>query len=137
MQRFVIIALGVTASVVGPVEAGQEEWPQFRGTQAGVVADDPNLPDTWSETANVVWINLWMAFFGILPIPLLDFKKMGASEGLSLLYGSRWGFVGVFLVIAMSVSALVVLPLLQSILAVVVLSAIGWILYYVFYEQNL
>ncbi len=30
-------------------------WPQFRGTTAGVVADDPALPMTWSETENVVW----------------------------------------------------------------------------------
>lgn len=32
-----------------------ENWPQFRGLQAGVVADDPRLPDTWSQTQNVVW----------------------------------------------------------------------------------
>ena len=32
-----------------------EQWPQFRGPQAGVVPDDPALPDTWSETENVVW----------------------------------------------------------------------------------
>lgn len=32
-----------------------DQWPNFRGPQAGVVADDPALPDTWSETENVVW----------------------------------------------------------------------------------
>ena len=32
-----------------------QQWPQFRGTQAGVAADHPNLPDTWSETENVRW----------------------------------------------------------------------------------
>jgi outer membrane protein assembly factor BamB len=32
-----------------------EQWPQFRGTQAGVADDDPALPDRWSETENVVW----------------------------------------------------------------------------------
>lgn len=32
-----------------------ENWPQFRGPQAGVVADDPRLPDAWSQTENVVW----------------------------------------------------------------------------------
>ena len=32
-----------------------QNWPQFRGEQAGVAADDPSLPDRWSETENVVW----------------------------------------------------------------------------------
>jgi hypothetical protein len=32
-----------------------EQWPQFRGTQAGVADDDPALPDRWSETDNVAW----------------------------------------------------------------------------------
>src|ERR1700681_5069063 len=32
-----------------------EQWPQFRGLQAGVASDDPALPDTWSQTENVVW----------------------------------------------------------------------------------
>jgi outer membrane protein assembly factor BamB len=30
-------------------------WPKFRGPNAGVVSDDPKLPDTWSPTANVAW----------------------------------------------------------------------------------
>ena len=38
-----------------PMTAGAENWPQFRGTQGGVAADDPRLPDTWSATKNVVW----------------------------------------------------------------------------------
>ena len=32
-----------------------ENWPQFRGVQAGVAADDPALPDTWGPTQNIVW----------------------------------------------------------------------------------
>ena len=28
---------------------------QFRGPDAGAVADDPQLPDTWSDTHNVRW----------------------------------------------------------------------------------
>ena len=32
-----------------------DNWPQFRGPQAGVVADDPALPDSWSTTENIVW----------------------------------------------------------------------------------
>ena len=31
------------------------QWAQFRGPAAGAVADDPRLPDHWSETDNVAW----------------------------------------------------------------------------------
>ena len=30
-------------------------WPQFRGSRAGVAADDARLPETWSATENVAW----------------------------------------------------------------------------------
>ena len=36
-------------------EVSAQHWPQFRGRDAGVAADDPSLPDTWSETQNVAW----------------------------------------------------------------------------------
>ena len=39
----------------GPVTAQEGQWPLFRGPDAGAVADDPRLPETWSETENVVW----------------------------------------------------------------------------------
>ena len=32
-----------------------QQWPKFRGVNAGSVTDDPTLPDTWSETENVAW----------------------------------------------------------------------------------
>lgn len=35
--------------------AATDQWPQFRGAQAGVADDDPALPDRWSETENVRW----------------------------------------------------------------------------------
>ena len=38
-----------------PAAAGQDDWLQFRGPAAGVVLDDPKLPEVWSETDNVVW----------------------------------------------------------------------------------
>jgi outer membrane protein assembly factor BamB len=37
-----------------PASSG-DQWPQFRGPEAGVVADDPALPETWSETDNILW----------------------------------------------------------------------------------
>ena len=37
------------------VSANDDQWPKFRGRNSGAVADDPSLPDTWSDTENVVW----------------------------------------------------------------------------------
>ena len=37
------------------VSTNERQWPQFRGLNAGAVADDSRLPDTWSETSNVAW----------------------------------------------------------------------------------
>ncbi len=52
-RRWFLIA-GLALVALTTVSAS-DQWPQFRGTQAGTVADDPALPDTWSETQNVVW----------------------------------------------------------------------------------
>jgi outer membrane protein assembly factor BamB len=51
--RGVVCAALVAAAVISVSAA--DHWPQFRGIDAGVVADDPSLPDRWSETENVVW----------------------------------------------------------------------------------
>jgi outer membrane protein assembly factor BamB len=37
------------------LDGAARDWPQFRGTRAGVADDDPALPDTWSRTENVAW----------------------------------------------------------------------------------
>jgi len=50
MSRIAIAALSLLVNVGA---AGQ--WPQFRGPHAGAVADDPALPESWSETDHVVW----------------------------------------------------------------------------------
>jgi outer membrane protein assembly factor BamB len=45
-------------AVISSLWAGrvtEENWPQFRGPQSTGVAEDPNLPDKWSETENVSW----------------------------------------------------------------------------------
>ncbi|MFT5110502.1 MAG: outer membrane protein assembly factor BamB [Pseudoalteromonas tetraodonis] len=41
--------------LTGLAEAEEKNWPQFRGTAAMGIADNPALPDTWSETKNVAW----------------------------------------------------------------------------------
>ena len=52
--RWVIVMFGV--AILTPMGAmAADRWPQFRGLTTGAVADDPALPDTWSETENVAW----------------------------------------------------------------------------------
>jgi len=47
------VAVGQPAGQSPQSESTQ--WTKFRGPDAGAVADDPRLPDTWSETTNVTW----------------------------------------------------------------------------------
>ena len=54
MRHSVIVTVGLTLLALTGVSA-TDQWPQFRGSQAGVADDDSALPDTWSETENVVW----------------------------------------------------------------------------------
>lgn len=51
--RHSLLALSVSFSLVSAVLA--EEWPRFRGLSAGVAADDPALPESWSATQNITW----------------------------------------------------------------------------------
>jgi len=53
VTRAVVAAAGFMFALAGV--SASDQWPQFRGQQAGVVADDPALPDTWSEAENIVW----------------------------------------------------------------------------------
>jgi len=47
------LALILVVAVARGLDA--QNWPQFRGTMAGVGTDSPDLPDTWSTTENVAW----------------------------------------------------------------------------------
>src|SRR5262245_57937185 len=53
-MRALLLTLALIALTLVGI-AADDQWPQFRGMQAGAVADDPSLPDTWSDTQNVVW----------------------------------------------------------------------------------
>jgi len=54
MRRALLASVGLTVLGLVSVSAA-DQWPRFRGLQAGVAADDPVLPDTWSESENIVW----------------------------------------------------------------------------------
>lgn len=51
--RTALVAGFVALAAVTP--SADDNWPQFRGRQAGVAADDPGLPETWGPNENVVW----------------------------------------------------------------------------------
>ncbi len=54
-SRWSCLLAGLTAMAITTTALLADEWPRFRGLSAGVAADDPALPDTWSPTENVVW----------------------------------------------------------------------------------
>jgi outer membrane protein assembly factor BamB len=43
------------AALACAAASADNSWPQFRGAQAGVAADDPSLPDAWGPSQNIVW----------------------------------------------------------------------------------
>src|SRR5262245_4198665 len=53
-RRVLAVALSF-GILMATAMAASDRWPQFRGVDAGAIADDPALPDTWSATQNVAW----------------------------------------------------------------------------------
>ena len=49
-----VFVVWIALLALAPASAS-EQWPRFRGANSGVADDHPTLPDTWSETENVVW----------------------------------------------------------------------------------
>jgi outer membrane protein assembly factor BamB len=49
-----MIAAGLVFMTLTGLSAA-DQWPRFRGLEAGAIPDDPALPESWSETENVVW----------------------------------------------------------------------------------
>jgi hypothetical protein len=53
---FVIVSVvSAHAQSTSANASADKNWPQFRGSRAGVAVDDARLPDTWSTTENVAW----------------------------------------------------------------------------------
>jgi outer membrane protein assembly factor BamB len=51
----VVVCSSLFVSLVSATNSSPANWPQFRGPQSLGVADDPQLPDTWSKTENIAW----------------------------------------------------------------------------------
>ena len=49
-----VCVLGIV-SVFATAGNAQDNWPQFRGERAGVVADNPRLPESWGPDENIAW----------------------------------------------------------------------------------
>ena len=70
-------ALLCAALVLVAAPVGAQEWGQFRGPNAaGVVADNPGLPERWSATENVAWRT---------PLPGLGWSSPIVASGLVFL----------------------------------------------------
>jgi len=55
MIRTLFLLLATSLLLAQTMSAAVDRWPQFRGPESQGVADDANLPDTWSSTQNVAW----------------------------------------------------------------------------------
>ena len=55
MRHVTTVTILLTLLLSIASDGSAQEWPKFRGLNAGNIADDPNLPDTWSETENIAW----------------------------------------------------------------------------------
>jgi outer membrane protein assembly factor BamB len=55
-MRQILLLFAVTLVLGSMARSDQaDNWPQFRGTAARGISDNPNLPERWSDTENVVW----------------------------------------------------------------------------------
>src|SRR6187399_826569 len=55
MRSTMYAAVFATAAALATASLTAEDWPQFRGTLAGVGVDHRDLPESWSTTENVRW----------------------------------------------------------------------------------
>src|SRR5580700_5682110 len=55
MLRLLTASLALSIVLLAADSSNLKQWPQFRGPGSTGVADDPALPDTWSQTQNVAW----------------------------------------------------------------------------------
>ena len=55
MTRSKTALIALFVALLSSATMHAQQWPQFRGNRAGVAADDPRLPDTWSTTENIAW----------------------------------------------------------------------------------
>jgi len=54
MYRLLTMSLALSF-LLSAADLADKQWPQFRGPGSTGVADDPTLPDKWSQTENVAW----------------------------------------------------------------------------------
>jgi len=67
-RRIVHAALALTMLVLLGDACAQENWPQWRGADQNGVGTATNLPESWSETENIVWKTPLPSWSGGSPI---------------------------------------------------------------------
>ena len=55
MRHATTVAILLTLLLSIATDGAAQQWPKFRGANAGSIVDDPALPDTWSENENIAW----------------------------------------------------------------------------------
>jgi hypothetical protein len=50
-----IVCLAAAVCLSAAVASAADNWPRFRGLDAGSIHDNPALPERWSETENIAW----------------------------------------------------------------------------------
>ena len=55
MHRLLTVSLALSFAIGAADLPESKQWAQFRGPGSTGVADDPALPDKWSQTENVAW----------------------------------------------------------------------------------
>jgi len=50
-----VLAIAATTCLYASVVSASDNWPRFRGLQAGAIPDNPALPERWSATENIAW----------------------------------------------------------------------------------
>jgi outer membrane protein assembly factor BamB len=54
-RRAIVFCFTVVLVATGTARAIDNNWPQFRGPLSLGTSDNPQLPDTWSDTENIAW----------------------------------------------------------------------------------
>lgn len=54
-RRVLILSIAATACLFAAAASAADNWPRFRGLEAGAIPDNAALPERWSATENVAW----------------------------------------------------------------------------------
>lgn len=68
VDRFLTFLVLICVTVPPPDATADEHWPQWRGPNRNGVCEAKDLPETWSETENIVWRTELPSWSGSSPV---------------------------------------------------------------------